>query len=78
MLKIFINLHCKVHWSAKAIDTASYNLDLNIQGRVLKIDVTKDRFFWCISSVKGTLLKIHSPGNFLLTEGIPHCTEYPP
>ena len=35
-------------------------------GRVLKIDVTKNRFFWCISWVKGTLQKIHSPDNFLL------------
>ena len=66
MLKIFINLHCKMHWSAKAIDSTYLNLNSNIQHRVLKIDVTKNRFFWCISSVKGTLLKIHSPGNFLL------------
>ena len=44
MSKMFINLHCKMHSSAKEIDTTYYNLDSNIQGRVLKIDVTKNRF----------------------------------
>ena len=45
MLKIFINLYCKMHLSAKAIDTTCQHLDSNIQGRVLKIDVTKNNFF---------------------------------
>ena len=45
MIKIFINLHCKMHCSAKAINTTCKNLDSNSQGRVLKIDVTKNRFF---------------------------------
>ena len=41
MLKIFINLYRKMHWSAKAIDTICQNLDSNIQGQGLKINVTK-------------------------------------
>ena len=44
MLKIFINLDCKMHWSAKANVTTCEKLDSSIQGRVLKIDVTKNRF----------------------------------
>ena len=45
MIKIFINLHCKMHCSSKAINTACKNEDSSVQGRVLKIDVTKNRFF---------------------------------
>ena len=33
-----------MYWSAEAINTTCQNLDSNIQGRVLKIDVTKNRF----------------------------------
>ena len=44
MLKKSINLYFKMHWSAKAIDTTCCNLDSNIQGRLLKMDVTKYRF----------------------------------
>ena len=69
MLKISINLYCKMHWSAKAIDTTCRNLDSNIQGGILKIDVTKNRFSWCMSQVKGVQQRIHSPGNFLLAIG---------
>ena len=65
MLKMFINLYCKMHLSAKANDTTCQNPH---SGPISKINVTKNRFFWCISYVKGTLKKIHCPGNFLLTK----------
>ena len=39
MLKIFINLYCKMHRSAKAINATCFkNLDSSIRGRSLKID----------------------------------------
>ena len=41
-----------------------------MEDQALKINVAKTRFFWCISLVKGTLLKIDSPGNFLLASAI--------
>ena len=56
-----------MHWVANAIDTICLNLNSSIQGRVLKIDDTKNRFFWCISQAKGTLKNVHSSSIFLLT-----------
>ena len=45
MLKIFINLYCKVNWRTKAIGTTCESLVSSIQGQILKIDVTKSRLF---------------------------------
>ena len=65
MLKIFMNLYCKMHWRAKAIDATSSNSDSNIHGRVLKIDFIKIDFLVHIIG-KGYSTELHSPGNFLL------------
>ena len=75
MLKIFINFYCNIHWSAEENDTTCKNLDSSMQCLVLKINVAKIRFFWCISEVKGTLKKIHSPGNLLLIQ--PNVSKNP-